>query len=68
MTNDDRSVPRMIENVSGARGVDGGSRHLCWIVGNGGVRCAGKDDDGQVGNGPGEIDELTTVTVTGYDG
>lgn len=68
VTDDDRSVPMKIEGVATASGVDGGSRHLCWIVPNGGVRCAGKDDDGQVGNGPGETDELMAVAVVGYGG
>lgn len=68
VTNDDRSTPRQVEGVTGAVGVDGGSRHLCWTVASGGARCAGKDDDGQVGNGPGEVDELVALPVVGYEG
>lgn len=68
VTDDDRSTPSMVEGVSGAVGVDGGSRHLCWIVSGGGVRCAGKDDDGQIGNGPDEVLELSAVPVVGYGG
>ncbi|MEY2966296.1 MAG: hypothetical protein RLY50_346, partial [Actinomycetota bacterium] len=68
VTNDDRSTPRQVEGATGAVGVDGGSRHLCWTVAGGGARCAGKDDDGQVGNGPGEVDELVALPVVGYEG
>lgn len=68
VTNDDRSAPSKVESASGAAGVDGGSRHLCWIVSGGGVFCAGKDDDGQVGNGPADVAELAAVAVVGYGG
>ncbi len=66
VTDDDRSVPSKVEGVSGASRVDGGSRHLCWVVSGGGVRCAGKDDDGQIGNGPDDVLELVAVPVVGY--
>lgn len=66
VTDDDRSAPSKVEGASGASGVDGGSRHLCWIVTGGGVRCAGKDDDGQLGDGPDEVLELLAVSVVGY--
>lgn len=68
VTDDDRSVPSMVEGANGASGVDSGSRHLCWIVSGGGLRCAGKDDDGQIGNGPDEIPELVALPVVGYSG
>lgn len=68
VTDDDRSLPSKVEGVSGASGVDGGSRHLCWIVADAGVRCAGKDDDGQIGNGPADVSELAAVAVVGYGG
>lgn len=68
VTDEDRSVPKMVEGATGASAVDGGSRHLCWLVSGGELRCAGKDDNGQIGNGRAEVLELAAVPVVGYGG
>jgi alpha-tubulin suppressor-like RCC1 family protein len=45
--------------------VAGGLGHTCALPGNGTVRCWGNDDRGQLGNGSGNVNSLTPVTVAG---
>lgn len=63
---EDRSVPVAIDGASGVRNADGGSRHVCWISVVGPLVCAGNDDLGQVGDGPGDVGTLTARVVIGY--
>ncbi|MFM9226302.1 MAG: hypothetical protein ACKOQ1_06715, partial [Actinomycetota bacterium] len=63
---EDRSVPVAIEGATGVRVVDAGSRHLCWLVVSGPLVCAGNDDVGQVGDGPGDAGLLAARVVVGY--
>lgn len=63
---EDRSVPVAIDGAVGVRLADGGSRHLCWLAAGGALVCAGNDDLGQVGDGPGDLGALTARVVIGY--
>lgn len=63
---EDLSVPVAIEGATGVRVVDAGSRHLCWLVVSGPLVCAGNDDVGQVGDGPGDAGLLAARVVVGY--
>lgn len=47
-----------------ARDIQGGFHHTCVLLRDGSVKCVGKNDLGQLGNGT-NTDSLTPVTVTG---
>ena len=63
---EDRSAPVPIEGATGVTRADAGSRHVCWIATSGPLVCAGNDDVGQVGDGPGDTGTVTARVVVGY--
>jgi alpha-tubulin suppressor-like RCC1 family protein len=66
-----RLVPVTVSGVSGATQVTAGSNHTCALVAGGLVKCWGKSDFGQVGDGTFGDDSgvrLQPVTVLGVEG
>lgn len=70
-TTTDSDVPVQVNGIDGitdtAAAVTVGSFHTCALLDSGAVKCWGRNDDGEVGNG-GTNDALTPQTVTGLDG
>lgn len=65
---DDASVPATVINLgSGALAIAAGFTHTCAILKDGTVRCWGRGDNGQLGNGSQNTLSSTPVTVTGLN-
>jgi len=58
-----RTRPVVVPGVSDAMDLVAGSAHTCAILAAGTVRCWGRGDGGQLGNGPGGWASLRAVTV-----
>lgn len=60
-------VPRRVSNLITAVHLAVGGHHSCTVLNSGGVRCWGRGDQGQLGNGN-TLRSSTPVTVSGVSG
>ncbi|OGQ92201.1 MAG: hypothetical protein A2289_02595 [Deltaproteobacteria bacterium RIFOXYA12_FULL_58_15] len=64
-TNTDQSTPVSVSSLStGVIDVAAGLYHTCAILDTGALKCWGRDETGQLGNGAMSIDQSTPVDVT----
>jgi alpha-tubulin suppressor-like RCC1 family protein len=61
-------VPSTVTGIADARAISVGEGHACALLGDGTARCWGDDNEGQLGDGPGESDEVFPVTVSTVSG
>ena len=66
-TSTNRATPVSVVNLSGVVDVAAGGSHACAVLGTGGVRCWGENDNGRLGDGnsAGNINRSSPVVVTG---
>ncbi len=67
ITNPGTAQPVAVSGISGATGMTTGAYHTCALLGNGTVRCWGRNHQGQLGNGT-LTSASTPVTVSGLTG
>jgi hypothetical protein len=53
--------------LTGVKQIDAGGRHTCAVLNTGAVKCWGRNDSGQLGNGT-NIDSNTAIPVSGLSG
>ena len=51
--------------LTGVQAISAGGSHTCALTTSGGVKCWGRDQHGQVGDGANNDDKLTPVDVSG---
>jgi len=61
------TVPVVVSGITGAAAVTTGADHACALLGDGTLRCWGKNDTGQLGDGT-FTSSATPVTVAGIAG
>lgn len=59
------SAPSAVAEATDWRQVDAGGQHTCGIRASGRLYCWGRDDQGQLGNGPGSASTSTPGAVAG---
>jgi alpha-tubulin suppressor-like RCC1 family protein len=64
------STPVAVTGLSGATAISGGLWHTCAVIANGGVRCWGENNSGQLGNGATlpAPDSISPQAVAGVSG
>src|SRR5256885_15114742 len=61
------SVPVAVSGIAGAASITTGAYHTCVLLGDGTVRCWGRNGDGQLGDGT-PTNSATPVPVAGVTG
>ncbi len=61
-------VPKPVQNLNGAIAAIVGGFHTCAVLSDGSMRCWGRNQDGQLGNGNNTTDASVPQTVIGLGG
>jgi len=63
-----RAVPTLVAGLSGVSSVSASGAHTCSKLTNGSVKCWGRNDHGQIGDGTSGADKLSPSSVLGLTG